>query len=72
MADISLTDFVDFAIKTPSSQLTKVRQLYNRGAYDPRFDFWKALREAIQASHEKGKKLDLVLEGLKDGTKVSR
>jgi len=72
MPDISLTDFVDFAISTPPSQLTKVRQLCNRGPYDPRFDFWKALRERVQEFHEKGKKLDGVLVGLTDAKKVKR
>jgi hypothetical protein len=72
MPDISLTDFVDFAIKTPSSQLTKVRQIVKRGAYDPRFDFWKALREAMLEPHEHGKALDHVLVGLTDAKKVKR
>jgi len=72
MANISLTDFVDFAISTPPSQLTKVRQLCSRGAYDPRFDFWKTLREGVQEFHEKGKKLDGVLVGLKDAKKLKR
>lgn len=72
MPDISLTDFVDFAISTPPSQLTKVRQLCNRGAYDPRFDFWKALREGVHEFHQKGNRLDLVLVGLKDAKKLNR
>jgi hypothetical protein len=72
MADISLTDFVDFAISTPPSQLTKVRRLCGRGVYDPRFDFWKPLRERVQEFHEKGRSLDQVLVGLKDPKKVKR
>ena len=42
----------------------KVRQLCSRGVYDPRFDFWKALRGGMQEVHEKGKRLDDVLVGL--------
>jgi hypothetical protein len=72
MPEISLTDFVDFAITTPPSQLTKVRQLCSRGAYDPRFDFWKPLREGMQEFHAKNKKLDDILVGLKDTKKVKR
>ncbi|MGA2235489.1 MAG: hypothetical protein ABSG23_08450 [Terriglobales bacterium] len=72
MPDISLTDFVDFAITTPPSQLTKVRQLCSRGFYDPRFDFWKPLREGMQEFHAKNKRLDDVLVGLKDAKKMTR
>jgi hypothetical protein len=72
MPDISLTDFVDFAITTPPSQLTKVRQLCSRGVYDPRFDFWKTLREGMQEFHQKDKSLDAVLVGLKDAKKLKR
>jgi hypothetical protein len=72
MPDISLTDFVDFAISTPHTQLTKVRQICSRGSYDPRFDFWKTLREGVREFHEKGKKLDSVLVGLKDAKKLKR
>lgn len=72
MPDISLTDFVDFAIKTPASQFTKVRQIYSRGSYEPKFDFWKALREGIQDVHEKNKKLDGVLDKITDAKKTPR
>jgi hypothetical protein len=70
--DISLTDFVDFTITLPPSQLTKVRQLAKRGSYDPRFDFWKALREEIRNAHQRRAKLDDVLLSLTDPKKVKR
>ncbi len=72
MPEISLTDFVDFAITSPPSQLTKVRQLHKRGDYDPRFDFWKALRELIQDHHNGTAKLLLPITGLADPKKMTR
>jgi len=72
MPDISLTDFVDFAIKAGPAQLTKVRELARRGDYDPRCDFWKPLRECIQDSHAKKRKLEDALLGLKDPKKLKR
>ena len=72
MPTISLTDFVDFAIAAGPSQLTKVREIANRGGYDPKFDFWKQLREGIRKLHENGTKLDPVLVGLTDPKKIKR
>lgn len=53
--EISLTDFVDFTLKTGSSRVAKVRELKRRPpGYDPATDFWKALREAIIEFHRSG------------------
>ncbi len=50
--DISLTDFVDFVAKSGTPRLTHVRQIKLRDKYDPRTDFWKALREGIVTFHQ--------------------
>jgi len=57
MLEISLTDFVDFVISSGTPRVTKVRDLKYRPAYDPRFDFWKPLREAIEDFHKTGRPL---------------
>jgi hypothetical protein len=72
MLTISLTDFVDFVIKTGPAKLTKVKQVVARGDYDPRFDFWKPLRECIQDFHQGKSTLDSVLPGLTDAKKIGR
>jgi hypothetical protein len=54
MPEISLTDFVDFVIKSGTPKLTKVREIKKRGDYEPAFDFWKQLREGIQIFHKNG------------------
>jgi hypothetical protein len=72
MPEISLTDFVDFTIKAGPAQFTKVKEIFGRGPYDPRFDFWKPLREGIQDHHQLGKSLDSLLSGLKDQKKLNR
>jgi hypothetical protein len=53
--EISLTDFVDFTLKTGSSRLAKVRELKNRGDYDPATDFWRPLRKGLIELHRAGK-----------------
>ena len=45
--EISLTDFVDFVIRSGTPKVTKVREIKNRKKYEPQYDFWKPLREAI-------------------------
>ncbi len=52
MTKISLTDFVDFVIKSGTPKLTKVKQIKGRGEYSPASDFWKNLREAIVDYHK--------------------
>lgn len=51
MPNISLTDFVDFVLLNGTPRQTKVRQVKCRGNYDPRFDFWRQLRESIIRFH---------------------
>lgn len=71
MPDISLSDFVDFVIKSGSPKLTKVRDLVNRPKYSPATDFWKLLREHIPHTHNMGKDLDSILSVV-DGKKIRR
>jgi len=75
MPEISLTDFVDFASRSGTRQLTKVRELKARGAYNPAHDFWKRLRDGIVAYHSRGgpiTQLDAIVTGLTDPKKRRR
>lgn len=55
---ISLTDFVDFVLKTGTPRLTKVREIKDRDEYHPAFDFWRQLREGIEELHRSGYHVD--------------
>ena len=76
MPDISLTDFVDFAIKSGTPKLTKVRTIKSRPDYEPAFDYWKQLREGICDFHRAGAKnkadLNEVVDSLQNPRKVGR
>jgi len=75
MPRISLTDFVDFVVKSGTPKLTKVRELKNRGDYDPATDFWKPLRKAIIDYHKSGgdkRQLDAILSKISDPKKQNR
>jgi hypothetical protein len=76
MTEISLTDFVDFVIKSGTPKLTKVRYLKQRPAYNPAFDYWKQMREGIQEMHRSGNatraELNAIVEGLDNNKKVGR
>jgi len=76
MPEISLTDFVDFVVKAGTPKLTKVRQVKDRGDYDPATDFWRPLREAITNFHQQGgtdkRQLDRVLTAVTDRKKSGR
>ncbi|MEZ4253047.1 MAG: hypothetical protein R3B99_32975 [Polyangiales bacterium] len=39
--DISLTDFVDFAMESGTPKVTKVAEMKDRPDYQPAFDFYK-------------------------------
>jgi hypothetical protein len=54
MIKISLTDFVDIASKSGTPKATKVAQVKARPDYDPRFDFYKPIRERITEVHRAG------------------
>jgi hypothetical protein len=70
--DISLTDFVDFTIKNGPAQFTKVKEVFARGDYNPRTDFWKPLRDCIQEFHKGKRTLESVVTGLSDSKKITR
>src|SRR5438046_71606 len=76
MPTISLTDFVDFAIKSGTPKLTKVREVKNRHGYEPALDYWKHLREGIQDFHRKAgtskAALDDILRSLQNPKKLGR
>ena len=50
--EISLTDFVEFTLKTGSARLTKVKQIKERPQYHPSYDYWKILRDKIIDYHQ--------------------
>lgn len=52
--DLSLTDFIDFAIKAGTPKLSKVREIRGRGPYHPATDYWKPLRDLVRDLHEAG------------------
>jgi hypothetical protein len=76
MPDISLTDFVDFVIKSGTPKLTKVRQLKARGKYNPAHDFWRGMRKGIRAWHETDgsdlSALDCIVDDCEDIKKLPR
>lgn len=51
---LSLTDLVDVILKTGMPKVTKVTQIKSRPDYEPAFDYYKQLREAIIENHRKG------------------
>lgn len=74
MPQIVLSDFVDIAHTSGMPKATKVAEVKNRGPYDPRFDFYKPLRERIEFVHQRGLGKDHlkdVLTGLKDRKKIN-
>ena len=54
MPEVSLTTFVDFVAKAGTPKLTVVRNCKNKGAYDPKTDFYKPIREEIVRMHSTG------------------
>jgi hypothetical protein len=69
-----LTDFVDFVSASGTPRVTKVREIKSRPDYNPAFDFWRALRQAVVELHEQGMAaaaLDRILPELTDGKKTA-
>jgi hypothetical protein len=74
MNKISLTDFVDIASKSGTPKATKVAQVKARPDYDPRFDFYKQIREQITELHKCGQDsatLRIFLQTLTDRKKIA-
>ncbi|ACL03206.1 conserved hypothetical protein [Desulfatibacillum aliphaticivorans] len=76
MPKISMTDFVDFVVKAGSPKMTKVRQVRDRGGYNPAHDFWRLFRNDIVEFHQNGfrdkKRFDRLLGKLTDHKKQKR
>lgn len=69
---ISLTDFVDFVALTGGRKLSKVREIKERGAYHPKTDYYKGIREAIIALHSTNGGIEgigNVVRGITDNSK---
>jgi hypothetical protein len=60
---VSLTDFVDFVSKSGRPKLTQVQHVKWRPKYDPKTDFWRALRETIIDFHRTNQSQKSVLDG---------
>lgn len=58
--DISLTDFVDFAMKSGTPKVTKVSEMKDRPDYQPAFDFYKRFREALFEAHRGGEGISVI------------
>lgn len=74
MIDITLTQFVDFVLKSGTQKLTVVRTVKRQHAedYDPKKDFYKAFRDGVVALHREGRpvsSLDHLTNGLTDRKK---
>ena len=52
MPRISLTDLMDVAISSGVPKASKATQILSRPEYQPQFDFYKQLREAILNMHQ--------------------
>lgn len=74
MPDLSLTDLVDVSASSGTPKMTKVRQIKNRPAYDPKIDFYRPFRERILAIHQEGlpkSELSDIVPSLTDPKKVT-
>ena len=74
MIEISLTEFVDFVIKSGTPKLTEVRKIKRQHAegYHPSRDYWRKLRDGIVEYHQQerdGKFLDALHRGIPDQNK---
>jgi hypothetical protein len=73
MAEMVLSDFVDIAHASGIPKASKIAEVKHRGPYEPSHDFYKRLRDQVEAVHARDlPKLRIrdVLEGLRDRKKV--
>lgn len=71
--EISLTDFIEFIIKSGTPKLTLVKQIKNRPDYHPTLDYWKSLRDNLEDFHKEDKdkkELDKIVHSITDKSKV--
>jgi hypothetical protein len=65
--EVSLTDFARFVgASTPAAQVQTVQQA--TGDYEPAHDFYKGLREAIQAGHRNGRLADTIWDKVRSAS----
>lgn len=70
--EISLTDFIEFVIRSGTPKLTLVKQIKNRPSYHPNLDYWKILRDSLEEFHKENKEkkeLDKILQLITNKTK---
>lgn len=74
MIQISLTRFVDFAIKAGSPKVTSLRETKRQVAagYDPVVDYYKHIRNAIVDHHKLGKPFSIVEHVANNATNKSK
>jgi hypothetical protein len=60
--EISLTEFVDFIVKTGTPRMTHVNALRKRVPYSPATDYYKGMREAIVEFHSNGSQDPSILD----------
>ncbi|MGG4011431.1 hypothetical protein [Bacillus smithii] len=53
MIEVSLTQFIDFTLKSSGSAKAKYVRDTKNSEYSPAIDYWKQLRDAIRKTHEK-------------------
>jgi hypothetical protein len=74
MPEISLTEFVDFVIKSGTPKLTQVRTIKHQHqvGYDPKHDYYRKLRDGVVDFHQRGldkKCLDAICVDIPDKNK---
>jgi hypothetical protein len=68
---ISLTDFIDFSIKTGPSRRVKVKEIKQRNDYHPGTDYWKKMRDGLADLHKNSYSIDF-LDNLVDKTNENK
>lgn len=54
MPRISLTEFVDIVVRSGIPKMHKLSTIKNRPPYEPAYDFYKIIREALEDTHQNG------------------
>lgn len=57
---VSLTDFVDFLIRSGTTKATKVKEIKYRTGYTPATDYWRTLREGLKEFHRLSKPIEFL------------
>jgi len=74
VADISMTDFVEFIVRSGRPKQTKVKEIKERPDYDRPPDYWAQFRDGIKKFHRSGstdkQQLSAILGRLRDPKKM--